>query len=163
MKWMIALWMIFSGLGLSYSILKERGTNITQLKEMEHSLKQLAYYIHQWKMPLEEAFLHVAGEPSNGLAAFFLQMQEVAKEKTVHNLGEVWREKCGLLGLNNKLWTECFFKLPMESEALYRRLTERAAEIRAHREALEHKYKEEQRLIMTMGIFTGCFLCLILW
>ena len=170
MKWFVAVWLLCAGLGVSFSVVKERRARITLLKEMEHSLKKLAYYMYQWKMPAEEAFRHVARDEKGGLSHFFQAMHTSLEEKKAENLSVLWQEKSSLhIDKKNLLesawvsWQECFFHIPMEPEALNRSLILRAEEIAACRAGLEEKYMGEQKLVLTLGIFTGAFICLVLW
>lgn len=170
MKWLIAIWLLCAGAGVSFSIIKERTCRITLLKEMEQSLKKLAYYMYQWKMPAEEAFRHVAVEEQGGLFCFYQAMYTSLTEKKAENLSALWQEKSSLYidrrDLQEKVWLywqECFSHIPMEPEALNKRLFLRAEEIAACRAGLEEKYKGEQKLVLTLGLFTGAFICLVLW
>lgn len=170
MKWIIAIWLICAGSGVSFSVVSERKRRVDLLKEMENSLKKLTYYMYQWKMPVEEAFKHVAGEEKGRLKEFYRIMHEALTEKTAENLGDLWQENSSRYLEKEKLertvwtkWQECFLHIPMEPEALNKRLLLRAEEINAYRVELEGKYKGEQKLVLTLGVFVGAFLCLILW
>ena len=62
MKWLITVWLLAAGTGVSYSIVTERKNMLQRLKEMEHSMRRLAYYMYQWRMPVKEAVEHAAKE-----------------------------------------------------------------------------------------------------
>ncbi len=170
MKWLVAVWLLCAGIGVSFSVVKERKARIKLLKEMEHSLKKLAYYMYQWKMPAEEAFRHVAKEGKGVLSGFFQAIHTSLEEKKAENLSDLWQEKSNLhiewKNLQESAWLswqDCFFHIPMEPEALNKSVILRAEEIAACRAGLEEKYKGEQKLVLTMGIFIGAFICLVLW
>lgn len=170
MKWMVVIWLLSAGVGLSYSVVKERNRQVEFLRQMEHSLRQLAYFMHQWRMPVEEAVRHVAKEENGILFAFYSEMLHALADRRVEDFGRLWQEKSICLLQKEKfpdeikkLWSDSFLHIPMEPEALNRRLILRTEEINSHLADMQEKYKGEQKLVLTLGFFTSAFLCLILW
>lgn len=170
MKWFMVIWLLTAGIGFSFSVVTERKKELQFLKEMEHSLARLAYYMYQWRMPVEEAVAHTCEEEKGVLLDFYKSIIFYLKERQTEDLGQLWQEKSKELFQKiklseeiKKLWQECFFHIPTEPEALHKRLSLRIEEIEAHRISMQEKYKSEQRLVLTMGFFTSAFLCLILW
>ena len=105
-----------------------------------------------------------------GPYAFRILVHGQKTEKTAENLGDLWQENSSRYLEKEKLertvwtkWQECFLHIPMEPEALNKRLLLRVEEINAYRVELEGKNKGEQKLVLTLGVFVGAFLCLILW
>ena len=169
MKWMLVIWLLSAGVGLSYSVIAERRRQLVLLKNMEHSLRQVTYYMHQWRMPVEEVIKKMIKE-SDMLQGFYTAMQVKISEKHVDDFGTLWQEESEKLLCAEKipeeikgLWGNCFVQMPMEPEAVKQRLILKCDELNRKREELEAKYKGEQRLVLTMGFFTSAFLCLILW
>ena len=70
MKWLLVIWLLCAGLGFSYSVVLERKKQLTFLGAMEQSLKQVTYYMYQWRMPVEEVIKHMIKE-KNQFAVFF--------------------------------------------------------------------------------------------
>ncbi len=170
MKWFIAVWLLGTGMGVSFSVVKERNARVVLLKEKEHSLKKLAYYMYQWKMSAEEAFRHVAQEEKGSLQAFYQAMQEALEQRRAENIDTLWQEMSSLYlkeewftSKSRQIWQTCFQSLPMEPEAVNRKLLLLAEEMAFCRRELEAKYKGEQKLVLTLGVFVGAFLCLVLW
>lgn len=192
MKGFVAIWLLAAGVGVSYSVVAERRNMLRQLGEMEHSLKRLAYYMYQWRMPVKEAVVHAAKEEQGILYDFYLGIQERLAERQSEDFGIVWQEESRYLweqqegskkksskreSLNRsmydwnrklpeeigKIWSDSFVHIPMEPEALNKRLTERAEKLADYTRELQEKYKGEQRLVFTMGFFVSAFFCLILW
>ncbi len=170
MKWFMAIWLVTAGIGFSFSVVAERKKQVQLLKEMEHSLTRLAYYMYQWRMPVEEALKHTSEEEKDILQEFYQGILLALQERQTENLGQLWQEESKRLLQNTKfseeikrLWQDCFIHIPMEPEELHRKLSLRVEEIEARRISMQEKYKSEQRLVLTMGFFTSAFLCLILW
>lgn len=170
MKFIAILWLVTAGAGCSYAILQERRDKITLLKEMEHSLEKLAYFMYQWKMPVEEAFCHVAEEENGMLRGFYQELTEELDKREAGNLGCLWQKKSMQIWQHwkmsqplEKLWSELFLHMPMEYERLHTILEQKTEEIAGHRKELQDKYKGEQKLVWTLGISAGVFLGLILW
>lgn len=173
MKWLVAVWLLVAGVGVSYSVVAERRNTLHQLGEMEHSLKRLAYYMYQWRMPVKDAVAHVAKEEQEFLHGFYLGIQEKLVKRQTEDFGILWQEESCRMWKRmcpgkrreeiRKIWSDCFVHIPMEPEALNKRLTERAEKIADYTMELQEKYKGEQRLVFTMGFFVSAFFCLILW
>ncbi len=167
MKWFITIWILISGLGVSYSVIRERMCLLQRMRELEQSLNRLIYYMCQWRMPVKEALGQSAKEEIPWLQEFYLQILHMLNEHQSEDFGVLWQtEGEKLMCLPEKirsLFSKCFLQIPMEPEALKRRITERTEEIASYTKELQEKYKGEQRLVFTMGIFAGAFLCLILW
>ena len=169
MKWALVIWLLSAGVGLSYSVIAERRRQIVFLKAMEYSLKQLAYYMYQWRMPVEELIKQMIKEEQL-LKHFYMAIQQKLLEKHVENFGTIWQtESVNMLKKeripeNTKvLWQDLFLHMPLEPEGVHKKLLLKCSELTAKREEIEEKYKSEQRLVFTMGFFTSAFLCLILW
>lgn len=170
MRWAIVIWLLCAGAGASFSIVKERSRQVLLLKQMERSLKQLVYYMHQWRMPVEEAVRHTAKGENGILFDFYSEILKNLSERNAEDFGKLWQEKSMLLWQKEKipkevmnLWYDCFLHIPVEPEALKHRLTLQIEEMNAHRIFLQEKYKGEQKLVVALGFFTGTFICLILW
>lgn len=170
MRFIAMLWLVTAGAGCSYAILQERQEKLNLLKEMEYSLEKLAYFMYQWKMPVEEAFHHVAEEEYGMLRVFYQKLTEELDRRKAGNLGVLWKEKSNLIWQNWKLsknletlWNSLFLHMPMEPERLYTTLRQKTEEIAEVRRELQEKYKGEQKLVWTLGVSASVFLCLILW
>ena len=168
MKWLITVWLLAAGTGVSYSIVTERKNMLQRLKEMEHSMRRLAYYMYQWRMPVKEAVEHAAKEEQGVLREFYMNVQRALAEKQTEDFGVLWQENSRQLGRQlpekiKKIWSGCFIHFSMEPEGLKKQLEERAEKIADYTRELQEKYKGEQRLVFTMGFFASAFLCLILW
>lgn len=169
-KWVIMIWLLIAGVGNSFSIMKERKQRLSLLKEMEESLHKMIYYMYRFKMPVEEAFRHVAEEQKEELKEFFLEMHHMLQNKTVDNMGDLWQEnskrierEISLPGEVRQIWENCFTHIPEEPEGLRHSLIRKAEEIKHLREDLKEKYESEQKLVLTLGVFASAFFCLILW
>lgn len=178
MKWFVVIWMILAGIGMSYSIVSERQKKVQLWKEMEQSLKKLAYYMGQWRMPVREAIMQVAREERGVLHAFYINLGKILEKQQEEDFGKLWQEQssglwkgqihlqlggeveCACRNMRT-LWTDAFVKIPIEPEALNHSLLLRAEEIEAHRREIEGKYKGERKLVFTMGFFVSAFFCLI--
>lgn len=170
MRWAIVIWLLCAGVGASFSIVRERNRQVWVLKQMERSLEQLVYYMHQWRMPVEEAVRHTAKGENGILLAFYSEILKNLSDRQAEDFGELWQEKGKLLGRQEKipkevmkLWCDSFLHIPMEPEALKHRLSLQIEEMNAYRIVLQEKYKGEQKLVMALGFFAGTFICLILW
>ena len=170
MRWVIVIWLLCAGAGASFSIVKERSRQILLLKQMEQSLRQLVYYMHQWRMPVEEAVRHTAKGENGILLAFYTEVLKNLSDRHAEDFGKIWQEKSKLLGQQEKipkevmkLWCDSFLHIPMEPEALKHRLSLRIEEMNTYRITLQEKYKGEQKLVMALGLFASTFICLILW
>ena len=168
MKWLVVVWLLTAGVGASYSIVAERKEKLNQLTDMEHSLRRLAYYMYQWRLPIKEVISFAAKEEKELLQTFYVELKEVLEQQKTEDFSVLWRE-VGERWFKNVpeemqiLWMESFEHIPTESEALYRHLSERAQRMKDYTKALQEKYKGEQRLVFTMGFFVSAFFCLILW
>ena len=168
MKWFVVAWLFTAGIGMSYSIAAERNKKIHQLVDMEQSLKRLAYYMFQWHLPVKEAIAFTAKEENEILRVFYNELQESLEQRKSEDFSLLWREN-GARWFENVpeeiriLWMESFENIPLESETLYRRLSERAQKMKEFTQELQQKYKGEQKIVFTMGVFVSAFLCLILW
>ena len=168
-KWIVVVWLLIAGAGVSYSIVAERRKEIRHLKKMEHSLKRLAYYMYHWRMPIREAVEQTAKEEEGVLYSFYEGVKRGLEERKIQDFGTLWKEESSLLWQQKlpdcikKIWSNGFVHIPMEPEALHRRLTQKADEIAEYTEKLQEKYKGEQRMVFTMGFFVSAFLCLMLW
>ena len=153
----MVVWLLAAGTGVSYSVVAERRNRLSQLGEMEHSLKRLAYYMYQWRLPIKDAIAYAAKEEKDVLQKFYLGLHETLVQQQTEDFDMLWQEESG------KIWNESFVNIPMEPEALNKRLTERAERIADYVLELQEKYKGEQKLVFTMGFFVSAFFCLILW
>lgn len=174
MKWFAALWLLCAGVGISYSIVKERKYRIVQLEQMADTLKKLAYYMYQWKMPLKEALEHTYKEEQSWLQEFYTALIQEVKIRTKEDFGTIWLEQSkqflekqhALTGISKEIrdiWQESFLHIPMQPEALWHSLIQKAEKIMLYKKTLQETYKQEQRLVFTMGFFVSAFLCLIFW
>lgn len=177
MKWVISIWLITAGMGVSYHIVAERKKEIKFFIEMEESLARLAYYMYQWRMPVKEILFHMEQEEKGTLKSFYRNLEKAMEGRQAEDFGELWKEQSNSLwqdryGVKDRfereteseihdVWSEAFRHMPMESEELNRGLHLRMNQIRVHREAVEEKYKGEQKLVFTMGFFVSAFFCLI--
>lgn len=169
MRGLLVIWLLCGGIGVSYSILSERRKRLELFKSMEEDIKKLAYYMCDWHMPVEEV-LGQMGKEEGPFAAFYIRMQKIIQEKQTEAFGKLWQEesrKMPLLATATEevrtLWAESFLQMPIEPEALRRRLMQCANNIEKAGGTLEEKYKGEQRLVVSLGFFVSAFLCLILW
>lgn len=169
MRGLLVIWLLCGGIGVSYSILSERRKRLELLEHMGEAIKKLAYYMCDWHMPVEEV-LGQMGKEEGPFAAFYIRMQKIIQEKQTEAFGKLWQEeskKMPLLATATEevrtLWTESFLQMPMEPEALRRKLMQCAENIEKAGRTLEEKYKGEQRLVVSLGFFVSAFLCLILW
>ena len=131
MKYFIAVWLLTAGMGVSYSIVAERNKKLHQLVAMEQSLKRLAYYMYQWNLPVKEAIAFTVKEEKEVLRAFYAKLQEVLEQHKMEDFSVLWKEMGERWFANvpeemQILWKESFDNIPMESEMLYRRLSEQA-------------------------------------
>ena len=55
MKVLLVIWLLSAGIGVSYSVISERKKRVEFLGTMEQDLKKLAYYMCEWRLPVEEA------------------------------------------------------------------------------------------------------------
>lgn len=170
MKWIVMLWLITAGLGISCAVYEERKSRIKLLKEMEQSLGKIAYFMYEWRMPTEEAFLKIIKEPFSMLNSFFIEVLEGIQKRTVENLGELWNTASDKLFEGvilekeiKELWSDCFLNIPMEPEALHKSIGSKRDELQTYLMSLQDKYKVEQKLVWTLGVCVSGFLCLIIW
>ena len=170
MRWAIVVWLLCAGAGASYSVVKERTRQVSLLKQMERSLQQLVYYMHQWRMPVEEAVRHTAKGENGILYDFYSEILENLSDRHAEDFGRLWQKKSKAFWQKEKipketvkLWCDIFLHIPMEPEALKHRLLLQIEEMNSHRMSLQEKYKGEQKLVMTLGFFVSTFICLILW
>ena len=49
MKVLLVIWLFSAGIGVSYSVISERKNRIEFLSTMEQDLKELAYYMCEWR------------------------------------------------------------------------------------------------------------------
>ena len=169
MKVLLVIWLLSAGIGVSYSVISERKKRIECLGTMEQDLKKLAYYMCEWRLPVEEAVGRMIKEDSQ-FGVFYEAIHKRIRERYVDDFGELWCEESkGLLtgvSLSEEikiLWRDTFSQIPMEPEAVKRQLYLKSEMLSEKRRALEEKYKGEQRLVLSMGFFVSAFLCLILW
>ena len=170
MKWIIMLWLFTAGFGISYAVYEERNHRIRLLKEMEQSLGKLAYFMYEWRLPLEEALTQMLKEPFPLFGCFYKKILEEVVKRNVGNIGELW-EKNSLNYFQNislqktikELWAGCFINIPMEPEELKKGLEHKREQLKAYLTDLQDKYKLEQKLVWTLGLCTSAFLCLIIW
>lgn len=164
----MVVWLLAAGTGVSYSVVAERRNRLSQLGEMEHSLKRLAYYMYQWRLPIKDAIAYAAKEEKDVLQKFYLGLHETLVQQQTEDFDMLWQEESGKIWNHipeeiQRIWNESFVNIPMEPEALNKRLTERAERIADYVLELQEKYKGEQKLVFTMGFFVSAFFCLILW
>ena len=169
MKVLLVIWLLSAGIGVSYSVISERKKRVEFLGTMEQDLKKLAYYMCEWRLPVEEAVGRMLKEGSR-FGVFYEVIHKRIREKYVDNFEKLWCEESKILlsgvTLSEEikiLWRETFSHLPMEPEAVKRQLYLKSEMLSEKRRALEEKYKGEQRLVLSMGFFVSAFLCLILW
>ena len=169
MKVLLVIWLFSAGIGVSYSVISERKKRIEFLSTMEQDLKKLAYYMCEWRLPVEEAVGRMIKEGSR-FVFFYEAIHKRIRERFIDDLGKLWCEesKSLLTGVNLSeeikiLWKDTFSHIPMEPEAVKRQLYLKSEMLSEKRKALEEKYKGEQRLVLSMGFFVSAFLCLILW
>ncbi len=169
MKVLIVIWLLSAGIGVSYSVIIERKKQTEYLKTMESDLKKLAYYMCEWRMPVEEAIGKMLKEELK-FSSFYKAIHKRLIERNVNDFGKLWQEESKILladimlGEDIKtLWQDCFFHMPMEPEAVKRQLILKSEMLFEKRKSLEEKYKGEQRVVLSMGFFASAFLCLILW
>ncbi len=169
MKVILSVWIVSAGIGTAYSIVSERSRQIILLKTMEYTMGQLAYYMYQWHLPVEETLKKII-EEENQVTSFIKIIYQKICDKESAALGEVWQEKSRSWLKNEKLpedmkvlWTGLFLHMPMEPKGVYDKLLLKQEELTGKRKELELKYKNERRLVLAMGFFASTFLCLILW
>ena len=71
MKVLLVIWLLSAGIGVSYSVISERKKRVEFLGTMEQDLKKLAYYMCEWRLPVEEAVGRMLKEGSRFI--FFLR------------------------------------------------------------------------------------------
>ena len=169
MKVLLVIWLLSAGIGVSYSVILERKKRIEFLGIMEQDLKKLAYYMCEWRMPVEESLGRMKKESSR-FSMFYEAIHKRIQERYIDDFGKLWCEESKrlLTGVTLSeeikiLWKDTFFHIPMEPEAVKRQLHLRSEMFSEKRRVLEEKYKGEQRLVLSMGFFVSAFLCLILW
>ena len=169
MKGLLVIWLLSAGIGVSYSVISERKKRIEFLAAMEQDLKKLAYYMCEWRMPVEEVVRQMIKEDSR-FHTFYEGIHKNISKKYVDDFEKLWCEESGKLLAGVKLaeetkalWSDCFLHMPMEPEAMKKQLFLKSEMLSEKRRALEEKYKGEQRLVLSMGFFVSAFLCLILW
>lgn len=177
-KWCVMLWLVTAGGGISYSMIKERKQQLLELEQMETIICRLAYYMCRWQMTAGEAVDKVCEEQEGIWKQFLEEVCRGMKERSEDSLCTLWQEKTKLVlekpmkadktkGRKSRqdfaLWYGLFVNTPMEPEELNRRLGMEAKKLAHMRGELSQKYKKEQRLIGSLGVFGGAFLCLILW
>ncbi len=168
-KTVLVIWILAGGAGISYSVITERRNRLLLLKTMEYCLKLTAYYMYDWRMPVEEMIKKVS-EEAGVFTSFYQNVGREISEKNAQNFGEIWKAE-GRAFLKEKkisedikgLWAELFLHMPMEPEGVNKKVLLKYDELRKKRADLEERYKGEQRLVFTMGLFVSAFLCLILW
>lgn len=169
MKWAVIIWLFCGGIGVSFSILRERKGKLEMLFALEEALKKLHYYMCERHIPPEEMLRELARE--NGiLSDFYKCLQEQLMEKRIEDFGSLWQRESRLLwqkaeppGEVRALWETCFFHMPTHTDAIGQRLIRTAEEILHKGRALEEKYRSEQRLVVSLGFFLSAFFCLMLW
>ena len=153
MKWLISIWMLTAGMGVSYHVVAERQQKIKFFREMEQSLGQLAYYIYQWRMPMKEILSHMVQEETGVLQSYYRKLVEAMEGNQAENFGRLWKEQSNSLwrekckarecwGRKSEceikdVWTEAFTHMPMEPEVLKRELYIRIDRMKEYREAME--------------------------
>jgi len=159
-----------AGAGVSYAVYEERNNRVRLLKEMEQSLGKLAYYMCEWRMPLEEAFIDILKEPYPMLIPFYKSVLEDVLKRNVENMGELWKRKSEVFLENTslekaikELWAGCLCNIPIEPEALKMGFQYKREQLQAYLTDLQDKYKVEQKMVWTLGLCTSAFLCLIIW
>lgn len=168
MKILVVFWLLCAGIGVSYSVLSERKKQVELLYEMEEDLKKIAYYMCEWRMPVEQVVSKMIKENGKFLG-FYESIHKKIDEKYTCGFEKLWQEESEKFLVDIKkedvmiLWKEAFFQMPMESEGVRRHLNTKSTKISKIRKCLEEKYKGEQRLVVSMGFFVSAFLCLILW
>lgn len=170
MKVIVMLWLMTAGVGISYAVYEERKNRIKLLKEMEESLGKLAYFMYEWRMPAEEAFLKMSKEAFPMLQSLFIEVLEGIQKRRVENLGELWNtasnkafETMMLDEEIKELWCDCFLNIPIEPEALQKSIGSKRERLQTYLKELQDKYKVEQKLVWTLGLCVSGFLCLIIW
>jgi hypothetical protein len=167
-KVFFVFWLLCAGIGVSYSVILERKKQIEILHEMEGDLKKLAYYMCEWRMPIEEAIGKMIKEKGR-FQNFYETIHKKISERFTEDFDKLWQEESEKFFTNVKtraareLWEEVFWQMPMESEGFNRYLNAKSTKILEIRKNLEEKYRGEQRLVFSMGFFVSAFLCLILW
>ena len=169
MKWIIILWLLIAGTGVSYGIYEERNHRIKCLKEMELSLGKLTYFMCEWRMSFEEALHQILRERLPMMRSFYEIVLEDVLKRSSATIGELWYEN-GMKYLKDiaiqtemkALWSGCFENIPLEPEALKVGLNHKRNELNAYLEALQDKYKTEQKLVWTLGVCSSAFLCLMI-
>lgn len=169
MKGLLVIWLLSAGIGVSYSVITERKKQVEFLYNMEQDLKRLAYYMYQWRMPVEEVIGQIIKEKSR-FHTFYEAIHKNISKRYIEDFGKLWREESENLFSGVKLaddikalWSDCFLHMPMEPEAMKQQLFLKSEMLSEKRRALEEKYKGERRMVLSMGFFVSAFLCLILW
>lgn len=174
MKWVAVIWLFCGGIGVSYSMIKERNMCIRQLTHLEDQLEMIAYYVMQWRMPLQEALQLAAKEEDGFLTQFYTNVIQALQERQKQDFGQIWKEESEKIWQEQEalrqvskeikyIWTETFVAMPLQPEAVCKRLIQRKDAIEAYRVKLQETYRKEQKLVFTMGFFVSAFFCLIFW
>ena len=170
MKFIIMLWLLMGGCGISYAVYEERKKRLQLLKEMIQSLEKMAYFMCVWRMPLEEALAQMQNVPLPILHSFYQDILEEVLARREENVGTLWQRKSesffsfASLSLPIKeLWSASFINLGMEPEVIKSNFDYKIAELRVYFTEFEEKYKTEGRLVWTLGVCASLFLCLIIW
>lgn len=169
MKFIIMLWLLTAGAGVSYAIHEERNNRIKLLKEMEQSLGKLTYYMYEWRMPFEEALAQMLKEPFPIFHIFYEKVLEEVLIRNRGNIDELWHEESRTFLQSTsiqkevkELWATCFTNIPIEPDALQKCIEHKREQIQAYLFDLQDKYKVERKLVWTLGLCTSAFLCLII-
>lgn len=174
MKWIAMIWLFCGGIGVSYSTIRERKRCLQQLAHLAYQLEMIAYYVMQWKMPLLEALQLTAKEEHGFLTSFYANMIQELQERKKQDFGNIWKDESEQLWKEQSalrliseevklIWSESFIAMPMQPEAVYKRLIQRKEAIEVYRAKLQETYRQEQKLVFTMGFFVSAFFCLIFW
>ena len=170
MKWIIMIWVVVAGIGVSVSILKERNERLVVLREMQEYLEKLNYYMYHFKMPLEESVRHVSETGNHYFKDFLEEVGQALRSKSAEHVGTLWQEKSQAILQKSKLpkeaeriWTNLFLDLPGDPEILERHMAAKAEELKQCKDILKVKYMGEQKMVLVLGALAGAFFCLILW
>lgn len=120
-------------------------------------------------MTLEEAVDYVMRDETQMLYGFWSEIGDMISHRDQIDFSKAWQE-LSMQYLKGKvppqvleLWCKTMDIIPMDVGELAYGLQRQANAIMEYRLEMQEKYREEQKLVLSMGIFTGAFLSLILW
>ncbi len=160
--------MMVCGLGLSHSIVVERKKIVSILGEWIGLLEQMNYYIGEFKMPLEEVCIQLKKQSRTVYAEFYEAIIEELQRKEELKFSRIW-EKCSKDLIHRELmpkellslWDHVFDIYALDKEKQREEIASKIQGLIKLQKGLEEKYKQEHKLVLSLGFFASAFFCLI--